>query len=159
MKRVVLVIAVAVLVGTIIGCDFSVPATPKEQVQAFLTAASAVPQVPAEMKAIFDPETAQYVNMDLPTYWEATFFNEGQGAYAILNIADGPEDPDFPGSVTVTGNVTNSINTDPGYPAVFVLITDTGSALDSILATPSPLILKITVTVMDLPEVIEKVIP
>ena len=156
MKRVVVVTAVAVLAvlaGALTGCEFPEPATPQEQVQGFLTEASAVPQEPEAMKAYFDPETAQYVNMQLPAYWESTYFNDLQGPYVILDPIDGLEDPDFPGSVTVTGNVTNIGDPDAGYPAVFVLTTDPDTFF------PDPLIRRITVTVTDPPEVIEKVIP
>ena len=156
MKRAVVVIAIAVLAvlaGTLTGCEFTPPATPQAQVQGFLLAAGADPQEPVVMRAFFDPETAQYVNMQLPAYWETTFFNVNDGPYGILGMADGGEDLDYPGSVTVTGNVTNFVNEDPGYLAVFVLTTDPDAFL------PDPLIRKITVTVTGPPEVIEKVIP
>lgn len=153
MKRAIVILgAVAVLAG-LAGCDFQMPATPMEQVQGFLSAASAVPQDPAAMKAYFDSSAADYGSLQLPDYWETRFFNPTDGPYAILGAADGPEDADFPGSVTVTGNVTNSVNADPGYPAVFVLITDPGNLF------ASPLIRKITVTVGTTTEIIEKVLP
>ena len=154
MKRVVVVIAVAVLAvlaGALTGCDFTPPATPQEQVQGFLDAASAVPQEPEVMKAYFDPMTAQYVSMQLADYWDSTYFNDLQGPYVILDPIDGLEDPDFPGSVTVTGNVTNLAKPVEGYLAVFVLTTDPDAFF------PDPLIRKITVESGDLP--IEKVMP
>ena len=154
MKRSVVVIAVAVvavLAGALTGCDFLLPATPQEQVQGFLTAASAMPQVNATLRSYFDPATADYGNMLLDSYWELRFFNVTDGPYGILGADDGLEDPDFPGSVTVTGNVTNIV--DAGYPATFVLTTDP----DVLFA--DPLIRKISVTVDTTTEVIEKVIP
>jgi len=156
MKRVVVVIAVvvvAMLAGVLTGCDFLLPATPQEQVQGFLAAASAETQDPYAMRAFFDPNVADYPNMYDPEYWDARFFNDLQEPYGILGASDGLEDPDYPGSVTVTGHVTNSVNEDPGYPAEFVLIADP----DDLFA--DPLIRKITVTVTDPPEVIEKVMP
>jgi hypothetical protein len=164
MKRVVLISAVAalaVLVGTLTGCQALLdllmtptePATAIEQVEGFLDAASADPQAPATLQAYFDPDAADYLNMYDSAYWELRFFNAIDGPYAIVGAAQGAEDAEFPGSVTVTGSVTNSINTDAGYAAVFVLTTDP----DDLLA--DPLIRKITVTVNLTDEVIEKVIP
>ncbi len=155
MKRVVVVIAVAVLAvlaGALTGCDFLLPATPQEQVQGFLEAASAEPQNNAILQSYFASDTADRDLMLSDGYWELRFFNVTEGPYRILDI-DGGEDPDFPGSVTVTGNVTNIVDPDVGYPAIFVLTTDPDAFL------PDPLIRKITVTVTDPPEVIEKVMP
>ena len=156
MKRVVVVIAVvvvAMLAGVLTGCDFLLPATPLEQVEGFLLAASDVPQDPYAMKAFFALDVFDYESLQLDTYWELRFFNDTDGPYEILGATDGPEDPDYPGSVTVTGHVTNFVNTDPGYEAEFVLTTDP----DVLFA--DPLIRKITVTVDTTTEVIEKVIP
>jgi hypothetical protein len=164
MKRVVLitaVAAVAVLVGTLTGCEALLglletptdPATPTEQVQGFLTAASADPQDPLTLRNFFSPDAADYPNMHETDYWDLRFFNATDGTYAILGPAQGAEDPGFPGSVTVTGFVTNFVSSDPGYEAVFVLITDSTDL------TADPLIRKITVTVSTTDEVIEKIIP
>lgn len=164
MKRVVLITAVAVIAvfaTTLTGCEALLamfltpvpPATPVEQVEGFLAAASVVPQDNETLRAYFDTDAAQYVSMLLDTYWEARFFNVLNGPYEIPTPEVGAADAEFAGSVTVTGNVTNSINTDVGYAVVFVLTTDpTDSSAD-------PLIRKITVTVADTDEVIEKVIP
>lgn len=156
MKRVVVVIAVAVvavLAGLLTGCDFTPPATPLEQVQGFLEAASAVPQEPEVMKAYFDPVADQYGSMQLPDYWDNTYFNDLQEPYTILEPIDGDPNPDYPDSVTITGNVTNSVDPDVGYPAEFIVTTYPDSPF------ADPLIRKITVTVTDPPEIIEKVIP
>jgi len=156
MKRVVVIIAIAVLAvltGALTGCDFLSPATPLEQVEGFLLAASAEPQNNATLQSYFDPAAADYPNMDLDTYWELRFFNVTDGSYGILGAVDGSEDPEFSGSVTVTGNVTSANNLDPGYPAIFVLTTDPNAMF------ADPLIRKITVTVVDVDEIIEKVIP
>lgn len=153
MKRAVVIVSAVVLLAGLAGCDFQMPATPLEQVQGFLSAASTTPQDPSAMKAYFDSSAADYGSLQLSTYWETRFFSPTNGPYSILGAADGPEDPDFPGSVTVTGNVTNSVNPDPGYPAVFVLITDPGNVF------ANPLIRKITVTVGTTTETIEQVLP
>ena len=156
MKRVVVVIAIAVLAvlaGALTGCDWLSPATPLEQVEGFLLAASAVPQDNATLRSYFDPATAQYDLMLTDEYWELRFFNGDEGQYTILGAEDGSEDPEFSGSVTVTGSVTNTYSPDEGYAAVFVLTTDP----DSMFA--DPLIRKITVTVVDTDEIIEKVMP
>ena len=159
MKRVVFVVIVAgVFAGMLTGCQAlldllmqpTVPATPIERVQGFLAAASADPQEPAAMKAFFDPDAGQYVNMNLDSYWELTFFATGQRPFSIVNPIEGAAGEGFPESTTVTGSVTDS-GTTTGYAAVFVLTTDPDDP------TADPLIRKITIDSGDIP--IEKVSP
>jgi len=165
MKRVVLITAVAVVAvfaTTLTGCEALLalfmtptPATPVEQVDGFIAAANADTRDYDVLKAFFDPVAADYPSMQLDTYWEndLRFFSQVDQPFAIINAQLGAADPGFENSVTVTGSVTNAINTTDGYPAVFVLTTDPDDE------SADPLIRKITVTVVDIPLIIEKVIP
>jgi hypothetical protein len=157
-RAITIFLAVAAVPVLFSGCEALLallgdpPATPLEQVEGFLAAASATPQDPLTLRAYFDPQAADYGSMQLESYWLFRFFKVDEGPYALLNGAEGDPDPAFADSVTVTGNVTNDFNDDPGYAAVFVLTTDP----DDLLA--DPLIRKITVTVGETDLIIEKVI-
>lgn len=155
MKRIVLLLTVITIVIALTGCPglLPEPATPLEQVQGFLQAASAEPQNPEAMKAYFDDAASDYGSMQLQSYWDARFFNPNDGPYGIVGAETGGTDPDIANSTLVTGRVTNSISPTDGYEATFVLTTDP----DVLFA--DPLIRKITVTVGTTDEVIEKIIP
>lgn len=124
-----------------------------EQVQDFLSAATTMAGDPdsynfEELKAFFDPDAAQYANMQLRTYWDGTYFAPNFGPFTITGIAQGAEDPEYPGSQTVTGTVTSPF--DSGYSSTFVLTPSAEFA-------GTPLIRQITVESGDI--VIRRVIP
>ena len=154
MKRLPVVVISTFLFAVIVGCDGLLPdyPGPVEQVQGFLAAASADPQSPATMASYFHPNTDQLDLMADSTYWESTFFNASDGDYTIVNPVQGGEDADYPGSVTVTGNVTNTFSPTDGYPAVFVLLPRTADSL-----FPEYLIREITLETGDPP--INKIVP
>lgn len=126
----------------------------QEQVQDFLSAATTMADDPdsydfEDLKAFFDPDAAQYANMQLRTYWDGTYFSPSPGGpFTITGIAQGAEDPEYPGSQTVTGTVTSPF--DSGYSSTFVLTPSAEFA-------GTPLIRQITVNSGDI--VIRRVIP
>jgi len=152
MKQTLWTIAVIVfLAAVLVGCDglFQLPATPTEQVEGFLDAASAEPQDPYALRAYFDSSAADYDNMYDSTYWALHFFDPIDRPFGILGAS---EDTSVSGTATVTGYLTSANNTDPGYPAEFVLTTYPDDPF------ADPLIRKITITVDTTTFILEKVL-
>jgi len=159
MRRLLTILTIMVVALSAAGCEALLaalfgepPATPLEQVNAFLAAASAETRDNEVLRSYFDPAADDYPNMLLDSYWEVRFFNATDGPYTLLNGAEGGENTSFPGSTTVNGNVTNFVNSDPGYTVLFTLTTDPENKL------ADPLIRRIEVTVAETTEVITRIV-
>jgi hypothetical protein len=106
------------------------------RINAFIAAANGSPPDYNLMKSQFHPDTAQYGSMQLSTYWDDRFFDDGDQPFSVTGATLGGEDPTYPGSTTVTGTADNFL---AGYAATFVLLENADGLFGE------PLIRKISV--------------
>lgn len=116
------------------------------RVNTFIAAANESLQDYDFMKSQFHPAAADYGSLQLSTYWDFSFFDDADQPFSLANVALGGEEPAFPGSTTVTADITNSFTTDAG---LFVLLDNTNGVFDV------KLIRELTVGT----EVIESIVP
>jgi hypothetical protein len=99
--------------------------TAVERVNAFMTdIGSATPDYEA-VKTNFSSQMADYGDLQLSTYWDGTFFDEGNLEFALSDmVLDEESDGGFTGGVTYAGNVTGTDGTLGPFAITFVLVPE-----------------------------------
>ena len=123
-----LLVTGTVLVLALTGCEALLSAlaegagelTARERVQAFIDDVGQTPQDITEIDDHFHPESTTNDVID-DQWWDGTVFDESLGPFEFGSLTVGSENPDYPGSVTVSTSYTTP-NVPTPADVVFTLL-------------------------------------
>lgn len=127
-----LVVLATVLALALTGCEALLSAlaegagglTATQRVRAFIEDVQARPQDITAIDDHFHPESTTYEVID-EQWWDGTVFDESLGPFEFGSLTAGGENPEYPGSVTVTTSYTTPNILTPADVEFTLLPVDT----------------------------------
>ncbi len=117
--KIVLLAAIAMLL--VVGCAQR-GLSEQERLDQFIKDANATPRDFAQLRSNFSTQVSEYSSMNTETWWDGTYFNDAQQPFDVTNETLGGAHPDFSGSTTITGTISNLA--DSGTTATFVFVAN-----------------------------------